>query len=328
MERIYNWGIMGMGKIARKFAEDLRLLPNARLHAVASASQERANKFAEEFGVPHAYGSYESMMDCRNLDVVYVATPHSLHFTCTMLCLSNKLPVLCEKPFALNAHEAHKMIEAAGHHGVFLMEALWTFFIPGVQRALEYVGAGGIGHLHTVKADFGFKLPLDRDSRLFNKTLGGGALLDIGIYPVLLALRLLGKPDPAHIQAVATFTETDVDDTTIFTFQYPDKKIALGHATVAAHTPVEAWLLGTEGSVRLHPRWHHTQILTLTRYEGKEIVEQLEHYPYQGWGYWMEAIHVQECLRDGLQESPIVPWQFTLSLAETLDAIREKIGYT
>lgn len=326
MERVYNWGIIGMGKIARKFADDLRLLPNARLHAVASASLERAQDFAAAYDVPHAYGTYEEIVECPDLDIVYVATPHALHFTCAMLCLSCRIPVLCEKPFAMNAHEARKMIELAHHNQVFLMEALWTCFMPSFQRALELAESGAIGTVHTVKSDFGFKLPLDPNSRLFNKTLGGGALLDIGIYPVMLAMRVFGKPDALHIQAAATFTETEVDDTCVFTFQYPEKRIALGHATVAANTPVEAWLLGTEGSIYLHPRWHHTAQLTIAQYQDRAEETREEYFPYAGWGYHLEAQHVMECLEKGLQESPIVPLHFTLALAETLDAIREKVG--
>jgi predicted dehydrogenase len=326
MERVYNWGILGMGKIARKFADDLRLLPNARLHAVASASLDRAQDFAAAYDVPHAYGTYEEIVECPDLDIVYVATPHALHFTCAMLCLSCRIPVLCEKPFAMNAHEARKMIELAHNNQVFLMEALWTCFMPSFQRALELAESGAIGTVHTVKSDFGFKLPLDPNSRLFNKTLGGGALLDIGIYPVMLAMRVFGKPDALHIQAAATFTETEVDDTCVFTFQYPEKRIALGHATVAANTPVEAWILGTEGSIYLHPRWHHTAQLTIAQYQDRAEETREEYFPYAGWGYHLEAQHVMECLEKGLQESPIVPLQFTLALAETLDAIREKVG--
>ncbi|MFZ4474299.1 MAG: Gfo/Idh/MocA family protein [Saprospiraceae bacterium] len=326
MERVYNWGIIGMGKIARKFADDLRLLPNARLHAVASASLERAQDFAAAYDVPHAYGTYEEIVECPDLDIVYVATPHALHFTCAMLCLSCRIPVLCEKPFAMNAHEARKMIELAHNNQVFLMEALWTCFMPSFQRALELAESGAIGTVHTVKSDFGFKLPLDPNSRLFNKTLGGGALLDIGIYPVMLAMRVFGKPDALHIQAAATFTETEVDDTCVFTFQYPEKRIALGHATVAANTPVEAWILGTEGSIYLHPRWHHTAQLTIAQYQDRAEETREEYFPYAGWGYHLEAQHVMECLEKGLQESPTVPLQFTLALAETLDAIREKVG--
>ncbi|HAD11743.1 MAG TPA: gfo/Idh/MocA family oxidoreductase [Saprospirales bacterium] len=321
-----NWGIIGLGKIARQFADDLRLLPNARLQAVASTSLERAQAFAAEFGAAHAYGSYEEILACPDLDVVYVATPHPLHCENTLMCLEAGIPVLCEKPFAMNLEEAMRMVAAARRNRVFLMEALWTRFIPGNIRALELVEQGAIGALHTIRADFGFKMPFDPHSRVFNKRLGAGALLDLGIYPALLALTLFGKPDPENICAVATFTQTDVDESCAFNFQYPNHKLALCHATIAANTSLCAHLYGTEGTLMLHSRWHHTQKLTLSRYDGRaESFEDID-VPYTGRGYHYEAAHVMQCLENGLLESDVVPLSFTLDLVETLDAIRGKIG--
>jgi predicted dehydrogenase len=326
MERIYNWGIIGMGKIARKFAEDLRRLPNARLHAVASASPERARAFAHDFNVPHAYGDYEDIVKCPDLDIVYVATPHVLHFSCAMFCLANKIPVVCEKPIAMNLGEAQKMADLARQNNTFLMEALWTRFIPAVEYALALVEQGEIGIVHTVKSDFGFKMPLDPVSRLFDKNLGGGSLLDIGIYPALLALSVLGKPAHNDIQAAATFTTTGVDESCAFTFRYPNNQLALGYSTVAANTPVEAWIHGSEGTIYLYPRWHHTQRLTVSEYDGRLENKREVEFPYEGWGYHFEAAHVMQCLSEGRTESDRVPLQFSLDLIETLDTIREKIG--
>lgn len=322
----FNWGIIGPGKIARKFADDLRRLPNAKLHAVASTSFERALNFAAEFGAAHAYGSYEDMVHSPGLDVVYVATPHMFHCENTLLCLENGIPVLCEKPFAMNAHDARRMIAAARRNRVFLMEALWTRFIPAVEQAIELAGNGAIGQVHTVKADFGFHMPFDPASRVFNKALGGGSLLDIGIYPALLALFIFGKPAEEDILAAATFTQTEVDESCIFTFQYPGKCLALGHSTIAANTPVEAWLFGTEGTIYMHPRWHHTQQLTVSKYEDRTEVKRDLHFPYEGWGYSFEAAHVMQCLENEMLESDKVPLDFTLDLVETLDAVREKVG--
>ncbi|MBL7807876.1 MAG: Gfo/Idh/MocA family oxidoreductase [Saprospiraceae bacterium] len=321
-----NWGIIGLGKIARQFADDLRLLPNARLQAVASTSMERAQAFAAEFGAAHAYGSYEEMLACPDLDVVYVATPHPFHCENTLMCLEAGIPVLCEKPFAMNQEEALRMVAAARRNRVFLMEALWTRFIPGNIRALELVEQGSIGALHTIRVDLGFRMPLDLNSRVFNKSLGAGALLDLGIYPALLVQTLFGKPDPENICAVAAFTQTDVDESCAFNMQYPNGKLALCHATIAANTSNTAHLYGTEGTLMLHPRWHHTQKLTLSRYDGRaESFEDIE-VPYTGRGYHYEAAHVMQCLENGLLESDVVPLSFTLDLVETLDAIRGKIG--
>ncbi len=321
----YNWGIIGPGRIARKFADDLKLLPNARLHAVASTSAERAAAFAADYNAPHSFGRYEDIVHCPGLDVVYIATPHVLHTENALLCLEHGIPVLCEKPFAMNGAEARRMVAAAHRNRVFLMEALWTRFIPAVNHALELAGTGEIGTVHTVKSDFGFRLPFDPGHRIFNKALGGGSLLDIGIYPALLSLLLFGKPEPEEVQAVATFTVTEVDESCAFTFRYPGNRLALGHSTVAATTPVEAWLFGTEGTIHLHPRWHHTDRLTISRYEGKGEVKRDLHIPYEGWGYSFEAAHVMECLEKERLESDLLPLDFTLDLVETLDTIREKI---
>ena len=324
--RTYNWGIIGPGKIARKFAADLKLLPNARLHAVASTSLERANAFAAEYGAPHAFGRYEDIVQCPDLDIVYVATPHILHGENTLLCLENGIPVLCEKPFAMNSAEARRMVSASRKNRAFLMEALWTRFIPAVNHAFELVEKGEIGEVHTVKSDFGYCMPFDPNSRVFNKALGGGSLLDIGIYPALLALFLFGKPAEEDILAAATFTQTEVDESCAFTFQYPGNRLALGHSTVAANTPVEAWLYGREGTIYLHPRWHHTDRLTVSKYEGRTENKRDLHIPYEGWGYSFEAAHVMQCLENEMLESDKVPLDFTLDLVETLDAVRERVG--
>jgi len=324
--RTFNWGIIGPGRIARKFADDLRSLPNARLHAVASTSLDRARSFADEYGAPHAFGRYADLVQCPGLDVVYIATPHVMHSEHALLCLEQGIAVLCEKPFAMNLTEARRMVNAAHRHRVFLMEALWTRFIPAVDHALHLLAEGEIGEIHTVKSDFGFKMPFDPQSRLYNKALGGGALLDIGVYPALLNLLVLGKPQPEDVQAAATFTATDVDESCAFMFQYPGQRLALSHCTLAATTPVEASLYGTEGTIYLHPRWHHTQQLTISRYAGREEQKRTVEMPYTGWGYAFEAAHVMECLEKEMLESDQLPLDFTLDLTETLDTIREKIG--
>ncbi|MBV6443262.1 MAG: gfo/Idh/MocA family oxidoreductase [Haliscomenobacteraceae bacterium CHB4] len=324
--RTYNWGIIGASKIARKFADDLKRLSNARLHAVASTSADRAAAFAAEYGAAHSFGRYEDMVHCPDLDIVYVATPHVLHCENTLFCLEHGIPVLCEKPFAMNSAEAHRMVAAARKNRVFLMEALWTRFIPAVSQVFELIEAGEIGMVHTVKSDFGFRMPFDPSHRIFNKALGGGSLLDIGIYPALLSLLTFGKPDAKDILAAATFTQTGVDESCAFSFRYPGNRLAIGHSTVAATTPVEAWLFGTEGTIYLHPRWHHTERLTVSRYEGRGEIKHDLQFPYEGWGYAFEAAHVMQCLENEMLESDKLPLDLTLNLVETLDDIRAKVG--
>ena len=324
--RTFNWGIIGASKIARKFADDLKRLPNARLHAVASTSAERAAAFAAEYGAPHVFGRYEDIVNCPDLDVVYIATPHVLHCENALFCLEHGIPVLCEKPFAMNSAEARRMVAASRKNRAFLMEALWSRFIPAVDHAFTLVENGEIGEIHTVKADFGFRMPFEPTHRIFNKALGGGSLLDIGIYPALLSLFVFGKPAAEDVQATATFTSTGVDESCVFTFQYPGNRLGLGHSTVAANLPVEAWIFGTEGTIYLHPRWHHTDRLTVSRYEGRQEVKRDLHIPYEGWGYAFEAAHVMQCLENDMLESDKLPLDFTLDLTETLDVIREKVG--
>lgn len=324
--KVYNWGIIGLGKIARKFADDLKMLPNARLHAVASTSAERAAAFATEYGATHSYGSYEDIVTCPDLDVVYVATPHVLHTENTVFCLENGLPVVCEKPFAMNAADAHRMVDTARKNRVFLMEALWSLFIPGVQKAFELVESGAIGQLRSIKADLGFNMPTDPETRIYNKSLGAGSLLDLGIYPALLSVALLGKPGRENIKAVGAFTSTEVDESCAFLFQYPGNRLMIGHSSILSHTSLTAELHGTEGYILMHPRFHHTKHLTLAKYDGRsEIKEEIE-IPYEGWGYHYEAAHVMQCLENDQLESDIASHEITLGLAETLDGIREEIG--
>jgi predicted dehydrogenase len=317
-----NWGIIGPGKIAQKFADDLRLLPDATLHAVASRNAERSRAFADRYGAPYAFDNYEALAECPDLDVVYIATPHTFHAAHTLLMLQQGIAVLCEKPFAMNYVEAEQMVNTARQQQVFLMEAFWTRFIPGIQQAFEWIAEGRIGTVQLVEADFGFKTEFDPQSRLFNIALGGGSLLDIGIYPAWLALQLLGQPTTKDIQSSATFSPTGSDISCSFSFTYPDGTMARGLSTVAVNTPTEARIYGDKGTLHLHNRWHHPHQISLGSYEGKTQAFETFHFPYEGWGYHFEAEHVGTCLRAGLTESPFLPLQKTLELTATLDAIQ------
>jgi predicted dehydrogenase len=326
MRKTFNWGIIGMGRIARKFASDLAFIPNARLHAVASTSHERAENFGKEFGAQHFYGTYEGILNCPDLDAVYIATPHVSHFENTIMCLERKIPVMCEKPMAMNYGEVRQMTNAARRNRTFLMEAIWTRFIPAVDHALQLVEDGAIGEVHTVQSDFGFHAPFDPQWRLFKKSLGGGSLLDIGIYPVLLSQLVLGKPNQEDIMATATFTTTDVDESCAMIFTFPYKKMSMSHCTVAADTSIEACIHGSKGSIKLHNRWHHAHKLTISDYNFHPTEKRVIEMPYEGFGYHFETAHVMECILAGKIESHKIPHSFSEDLAATLDAVREKIG--
>lgn len=322
MEKTINWGILGLGKIARHFANDLKKVPHAKLHAVASRSADKAQSFANEYEAEYHYGSYEAMMDCPDLDVVYIATPHVFHCANTLLCLENKIPVLCEKPFAMNSDEVGKMIAAAKANDTFLMEAIWTRFLPNTLKVLEVIKNGAIGELISLKADFGFKATVDLEGRLYNKKLGGGALLDIGIYPVFLAQLLFGKP--TDLKAFATIGTTGVDENNSILLRFSNRQHAILDSTVLNVTPTEAIIYGTKGSIKIHRRWHEASSFTLL--EDDKAPQEFS-FDYEDCrGYRFEAAEVGKCLRAGKKESEILPLSFSEDLMELLDSIRGEIG--
>lgn len=321
MSKKYNWGIIGLGNIAHKFAEDLLLVEDANLFGVASRNSEKAKSFSEKFRADKYYGTYQELADDPQIDVVYIATPHPFHFENTMMCLEAGKAVLCEKAFGMNSSEVEQMIAKAKEKNLFLMEALWTRFIPATEEMIALLNKGLIGDLKTVRADFGFKAEFDADKRLYNKKLGGGALLDIGIYPVFLSLLTLGKPK--EIKALAQMSSTGIDENIMMLFNYPNKKSAILDASLVATTPVEAWLHGDKGSLKMHRNFHHTE--EISYYKGSDLVENYR-FKYIGNGYYHEIEEVIKCLKTGKTESEKIPHSFSLDLIKTLDRIREIIG--
>ena len=320
-QRKFRWGIIGAGRIAEKFAHDLALLPMVELHAVASRSQTRANDFAEKNGAKHSFGSYEDMLTA-GVDAVYIATRHPQHCAPTIMCLEAGIPVLCEKPLAMNSEEVAKMINTAKKHGTFLMEAIWTRFLPSFKKAMEIIEAGELGEVLTVKADFGFHSPFNPDSRLFNREMGGGVLLDIGIYPILLAQTLLGQHE--KMQATAYLGSTGVDEETAVNLSYPDNKFALLHATVRSETETVAFIHGSKGTLKLASRWHESDNFSIEFNNGEKRSYQFD---FKGaLGYKFEIEHVMECVQKGMKESPVVSFEFSENLMRTLDEVREEIG--
>jgi predicted dehydrogenase len=316
-----NWGIMAPGRIAHKFTQDLKCVPGAKLLAVASRNLARAQVFAAEYNAPHAFGSYEELLSCPDLDAVYIASPHTGHHEQTLMCLNAGIAVLCEKPFAMNLPQVQEMVTLAKAKNVFLMEALWSRFMPTVLKTRELVETGAIGKLVGVKADFGFKAPFDSQSRTFNKDLGGGALLDIGIYPLFLSYLILGMP--TKITASAVFGPTGVDESTGMTMQYTDGTFAFLDCTFMAKTPCEGFVYGEEGFIKIHSRWHESKGVTLERYDGTSAFFDFDRPTF---GYDYEAIHVGECLQQGLTESPVWTLTDSLNLMKLLDNVRAQIG--
>ncbi|MGI4884705.1 MAG: Gfo/Idh/MocA family protein [Janthinobacterium lividum] len=319
--RTFHWAILGPGHIARKFAADLAHVPGAKLHAVASRRLATAQAFAAEFGAPHAVGSYEELLAVPGIDAVYIATPHSEHHAHALLCLRGGLPVLCEKAFARNAGEAQEMVRVARERGVFLMEAFWTRFFPAIAQALELVRAGAIGEVKHLVADFGFAAPYEPAGRLFNPALAGGSLLDIGVYPLFISQLFLGAP--ATVRAASTPAGTGVDMNCAVALAYADGATATLFSTIAATTDNRCVLYGTKGQLQLLGRFHAP---TGVRVQRTGEAEQVFPAPAAGAGYHYEAAHVQQCLAQGLRESPLLPLAFSLALMELLDAVRREIG--
>ncbi|MDB5005879.1 MAG: afr 2 [Mucilaginibacter sp.] len=319
-----RWGILGAGRIAGKFASDLKLVQDAELIAVGSRSQATADKFGQEFGIKYCHSSYEALVQNPEVDVIYIATPHVYHHENALLCLQHKKAVLCEKPFAMNTRQAAEMISVAKENKVFLMEALWTKFHPHYKKMREMIGQGLLGEIRSVLINFGFK-PLDPvPARLFDPALGGGTVLDIGIYNVFMAMSVLGKPD--HIDAVMTPASTGVDEQCAILFRYNNGAMAQLFSTFSSNLATEADICGTEGRIRLTSKFYEPSA-TIEYY--KERTDSRQVIPVEkepGFGYQYEARHVNECLKKGLTESSVVTFADTLLLMETLDQIREKAG--
>ncbi|TNE72435.1 Gfo/Idh/MocA family oxidoreductase [bacterium] len=315
-----RWGILGLGKIAHKFAQDLLLSEHAVLYAVASRSQEKAVDFGTQYQAKACYSSYEAMLEDPNVDVVYIATPHVNHFEWTLKSLQMGKHVLCEKPMGMNAKQVELVKAEAEKRNLFLMEGIWTRFIPMTEKLLQLLNENLLGKLISIRADFGFKAPFDLNKRIYNKSLGGGSLLDIGIYPIYLSLLLFGKPKT--VQASARFTSTQVDATCMMMFGYDAGQKAMLESTIETTTPTEAYIFGTEGSIHLHPRFHHTEKITLNLNGQEQFFEE----KYLGNGYIHEIDEVNQCLFNGKTESEKLPMQTSLDLASILDEVRAEIG--
>ena len=321
MKKKYKWGILAPGKMSAKFTRGLQLLDNVELYAVGSRDLNRAGKFAAEFGFKKAYGSYEELAADKEVDVIYVASPHSYHHDHTMLCLRNRKAVLVEKAFALNSHEANEMLDEAARQKVFLMEALWPPFQPLYIKTHEILGSGEPGKIIQLNARFGFQAPFNPVDRKFNLELGGGSLLDIGIYPVIDTLSFLGVPD--KITAEATFSETGSEDSISIIFGYNDRRMATLYSSFRTAAGIGSDLLCENGNLLFSRGRDMSQRLTVAL-NGKETMEY-SLLP-EGMGYHFEAMEVMKCLDEGKLESDIVPHSFTRDLINTLDRIRFAAG--
>lgn len=321
MSNPIRWGIYSTARIANQFCKGLAELPDAQITAVGSRTQEAADKFADQYNIPHRHASYEALAHDPDVDIVYVATPHNLHREATLLCLNAGKPVLCEKPFAINARETREMIETARAKGLFLMEAMWSRFLPNLVKVRELIAEGAIGEPRMMEADFGFRAEFNPVSRIFNPELGGGGLLDVGIYVNSLASMIFGRP--TVIQSQAVLGATGVDEQAAMLYGYEGGQLAQISCAVRTSTLHEAAIYGTQGSIKVHRPWWHGEKLTLYRAGQPEETLTL---PIQGNGYNYEAAEAMACLRAGKLESDVMPLDETLAIMETLDTVRGQWG--
>jgi len=316
-----RWGIIGPGKIAQKFAAAIPLAGNAVLQAIASRDAARSREFAEKHGATQWYNNYEQLVADPDIDAIYIATPHAFHAENALLCLKHGKPVLCEKPMALNRKQVEQMVAASRLNNTFLMEAMWTRFLPAIEKVLELVKDGKIGAVKYVKGDFGFYTPFDPQSRLFNMALGGGSVLDIGVYPIAFCLAVLGKPD--HITAIGKLAPTGADETCLAVLQYDNGAMASVFSTVDSFTSLTAEVAGTEGTITIPTAWYKNNTFALHRMGEERQIFTFE--PVTN-GFEYQIREVMRCLEQGLTESPAMSHEFSLLLSETMDMVRERIG--
>jgi predicted dehydrogenase len=317
-----RWGILGTGGIARKFAEGLALLPDARMTAVGSRTQDSADSFGANWKIPNRHGSYAALMADPEVDAVYIATPHTLHRENALGCLAAGKAVLCEKPFTINARQADDVIGLARKQRIFLMEAMWTRFLPVITKIRSLIAEGAIGKVRQVQADFGFRPAFDPKSRLFDPALGGGALLDLGVYPISLASMVFGEA-PLRLASRAALGATGVDEQSGAVLEYSDGRMAVISCSLRFESPRAAEIIGEGGWIRIHRPWWISDTFTLSR-PGRE--DETITLPYLGNGYAHEAVEVMQCLRGGKVESRVMPLDETFRVMQTLDAIRAEWG--
>ncbi len=328
-----RWGIIAPGGIAEKFATGIAAAANGELYGVCSRSLERAQSFMQKFGGEQAYASEAEIAADPNIDIIYVANPHPYHLESALTCLNAGKAVLCEKPMTVNAESTRKLVRAARENEVFLMEAMWSRFLPTLTALRDILQRGILGEVRMVSANFGFRVEeLEPSHRLLALELAGGALLDVGIYPLAFCSMVLGRPE--RIQSSAYLGSTGVDEQFSAVFEYGNGVLANVSGAVQTQTNQEAWIYGTKGAVKLESPWWCGSRLRLFRVDpaannlaprnvGEEEIIDL---PFESNGYNCEAEAVAESLLKGETESAVMPLDESIELAETMDIMRQAWG--
>lgn len=321
-EQPLRWGIIGPGRIAYAFADALKVVEGTELYGVASRDEERGRAFAQQYHVPQVYTSYEQMAQDPLVDAVYIATPHRFHHEQTLLCLEAGKPVLCEKSLTVNARQAQELIALAQSKNLFLMEALWTRFLPIYAQVREWLDAGLIGDVKLLNASFGFRIPRDVEDRLLNPDLAGGTLLDMGIYPIAMCQWVCG--DPAAFSVHGYLGETGVDEFAAATLQYANGVVAQFVTNFVTTTPNDFTIFGSEGHIRVHPNfWGGTKATLVT--EGQELTISR---PFRATGFEYQIEEAVRCIKAGFIESQGMPHAQSLANMRLMDQMRTQLGLT
>ena len=314
-----KWGIISAGRISATFATALSSMEGTKIVAVAARDLQRAQEFADKFHIEKAYGSYEELAKDPDIDVVYIGTPHSEHKANSALCIMNGKAVLCEKPFTLNQYETKELITLAQKNKVFLMEAMWTKFLPATNKVKQWLEEKRIGTIKHFKISFGYYSEFDYNSRLFDPNIAGGALLDVGIYPITYVIHMMNKL-PDQVISSAMFGKSNVDEQNVIIFKYQEEGILADlSSSVSAEVGKDAYIVGDKGKIKVPNFWMA---------EGAELYDEQEILvePFKTNGYVYEAEEVNRCLREGKIESDIVPLQDTLAIIKVMDEIRSQWG--
>lgn len=358
MNRPIRWGVLGTGTIANQFVKGLEAVPDAQLWAIGSRTLAKAQAFATQNRAPKAYGSYEELVQDPAIDIVYVATPQTRHRADSILCLSAGKAVLCEKPFTVTSQEARDVMLVAQKNQVFCMEAMWMRFMPLIQEARRLIHQGEIGDVRLLTADFGYPTEFDPHNRFFNPNLGGGALLDRGVYPLSLAFFLLGKPN--RVVGAPCIGETGVDDQSAMILRYESGAMAILHATLRTYSSNEAVIIGTCGKIVIKAPFYKPENITIQRFSNQPVVvtsrkptdasgwkhsvinnvkqnrwlkmvakryKNKSQNLYQGLsgnGYNYEAAEAVKCLQSGKLESSLMPLSETIEIMETMETLLQK----
>jgi predicted dehydrogenase len=317
---IVRWGIIGPGGIASRFASDMQRVDGGEIVAVASRSVDRARDFADRFSIARHYGSYEVLAEDPDVDAVYVATPHSRHAADSILCLEAGKHVLCEKPFTLDASQAREVAATAQEHERFVMEAMWSRFLPSYVALVDVLASGEIGDPLLVEADFGFRMPVDPTERHFDLAQGGGALLDLGVYPVQLCFLVLGAPDA--VVAQGRVGETGADEQVAAVLHHRDGALGVVKAAIRTTLSCTGRIAGSDGSIDLPAFVHCPDHFVVRSASGERRVDA----PWEGDGLRFQVDEVHRCLAAGLRESPRMPVEESIAIAAVLDDIRAQIG--